>query len=160
MGLDMYLKANTYVSKYDYSKRNDNNEPQVTQKFKETLAAFPELNTGDIYGFEVARVVCYWRKANAIHNWFVENVQSGEDNCAEYHVSRDDLQQLRTEIKQVLDNRDKADEILPTTSGFFFGSTNYDEWYFGDLEHTLEFLNEALDTDRFSEYDFYYQASW
>lgn len=160
MGLDMYLKASTYVSKYDYSKRNDDNEPQVTQKFKDTLAAFPELNTGDIYGFEVARVVCYWRKANAIHYWFVENVQSGEDNCAEYLVSRDDLQQLRTEIKQVLDNRDKADEILPTTSGFFFGSTNYDEWYFGDLEHTLEFLNEALDTDRFSEYDFYYQASW
>ena len=94
-------------------------------------------------------------------SWPIQGgVQSGEDNCAEYRVSRDDLQQLRTEIKQVLDNRDKADEILPSVSGFFFGSTDYDEWYFGDLEHTLEFLNEALDTDRFSEYDFYYQASW
>ena len=25
--------------------------------------------------------VAYWRKANQIHNWFVENVQNGEDDC-------------------------------------------------------------------------------
>lgn len=156
MGLDMYLKASTYVNKYDYNQ----SEPQVTDKFKETLKAFPELNTGDIYGFEVSRVVCYWRKANAIHNWFVENVQSGEDNCAEYRVSREDLEQLRTDIKQVLDHKDKADEILPTTSGFFFGSQEYDEWYYADLEDTLLFLDKALDTDQFKGYDFYYQASW
>ena len=28
--------------------------------------------------------VGYWRKANQIHNWFVENVQDGEDDCC-YH---------------------------------------------------------------------------
>lgn len=159
MGLDMYLSAKTYVSKYDYNQREDG-EPVVTQKFKDTLAIYPELNTGDIYGFEVSRCVCYWRKANAIHRWFVQNVQAGEDNCAEYRVHRDDLEQLRTDIKKVLDHKDKPDDVLPTEAGFFFGSTEYDAWYYGDLEHTLTFINEALDTDRFKDYDFYYQSSW
>ena len=156
MGLDMYLKASTYVHKQDYV----DGEPVVTQKFKDTLAAFPELNTGDIYGFEVSRVVMYWRKANAIHNWFVENIQDGVDNCGEYAVPRTSLEELRTEIKATLNNKDKAAELLPNVSGFFFGSQEYDEWYFADLQDTLSFLNDALDTDRFKGYDFYYQASW
>ena len=25
--------------------------------------------------------VGYWRKANAIHKWFVDNVQDGNDDC-------------------------------------------------------------------------------
>jgi hypothetical protein len=158
MGLDMYLSAKTYVNKFDY--KPDPEGPIVTQKFKDMLELYPELNTGDIYGFEVGRCVCYWRKANAIHNWFVQNVQAGEDNCAEYRVSHNDLEQLRNEIKQVLDNKEKADEVLPTSTGFFFGSQEYDQWYYGDLEHTLEFINTALDTDKFQGYDFYYQASW
>lgn len=37
----------------------------------------------------------YWRKANAIHNWFVQNVQSGNDDCGHYDVSKDDLITLR-----------------------------------------------------------------
>ena len=158
MGLDMYLSAKTYVDKFDYKENPEG--PVVTQKFKDMLNLYPELNTGDIYGFEVSRVVCYWRKANAIHNWFVENVQHGDDNCASYHVTREDLEQLRTDIKQVLNDKDKADVILPTSTGFFFGSQEYDEWYIADLQDTLSFLDRALDTDQFKAYDFYYQASW
>ena len=44
----------------------------------------------------IAEQVGYWRKANAIHQWFVDNVQDGEDDC-DYHreVTRGDLIELR-----------------------------------------------------------------
>lgn len=38
--------------------------------------------------------IMYWRKAKQIHNWFVENVQNGNDNGGEYTVTKIDLKQL------------------------------------------------------------------
>ena len=35
--------------------------------------------------------VAYWRKANAIHRWFVNNVQDGIDECQETIVTRNQL---------------------------------------------------------------------
>ena len=159
MGLDMYLSAKTYVNKHDYSQRRED-EPEVTEKFKQLVELFPELGNPDIYGFEVSRVVGYWRKANAIHNWFVENVQGGEDNCQSFRVGREDLEKLHDICKQVLTHHDQADILLPSQSGFFFGSTDYDTWYFSDLEATVILINRLLDDDTFKCYDFYYQASW
>jgi hypothetical protein len=160
MGLDMYLSAKTYVNKHNYKNSTEEFQPVVTEKFKQLVELFPELDNPDIYGFEVSRVVGYWRKANAIHNWFVENVQKGEDNCQSYWVSTDDLEELRNICKQVLTDRSQADTLLPSQSGFFFGSTDYDEWYFSDLENTVTIINNLLDDDTFKCYDFYYQASW
>jgi hypothetical protein len=48
--------------------------------------------------------------------------------------------------------------MLPTASGFFFGSTEYDEYYFEELERTERELNELL---RDKTWDYLeYQASW
>ena len=38
--------------------------------------------------------VAYWRKQNAIHNWMVENVQRGVDNCASYDFDKSCLKSL------------------------------------------------------------------
>ena len=46
--------------------------------------------------------VGYWRKANAIHNWFVVNVASGEDDCSSYPVSQDQLECLRNLCHRLL----------------------------------------------------------
>lgn len=45
--------------------------------------------------------VGYWRKANAIHQWFVENVQYGEDNCHRYRVEKSDIEKLLETCKKV-----------------------------------------------------------
>ena len=45
----------------------------------------------------------YWRKANAIHRWFVDNVQDGDDNCGTYYVSIDNLKELLATVDEVLD---------------------------------------------------------
>lgn len=48
--------------------------------------------------------VGYWRKANQIHNWFVQNVQDGNDDCEEYVVSEDKIKELLTVCKTIVDN--------------------------------------------------------
>ena len=100
----------------------------------------------------------YWRKANAIHNWFVENVQGGEDDCGTYEVSLKSIHRLREDVISVLENPSFAAEVLPTSSGFFYGSTQYDEWYFDDLRTTLVHLREMLDEPEGTQ--FFYASSW
>ncbi len=43
----------------------------------------------------------YWRKANQIHKWFVDNVQDGNDDCKTYYVSTEDLEKLLNICKEV-----------------------------------------------------------
>lgn len=85
-----------------------------------------------------------WRKVNQIHNWFVENVQSGEDDCGEYEVERWQLARLKSLCEQVLADPTKAEELLPTTVGFFFGGTEYDDYYQEGLRDTVVILNRCL----------------
>ena len=150
MGLDMYLTAKRYVSDYD-----DADKALGT----ELMRHFPEL-AADQTIQEVTVRVGYWRKANAIHQWFVDNVQDGEDNCASYYVSREALDELKAHCALVLANRDQAADELPTASGFFFGSTEYDAWYFQSLEHTVEILDRALSLMETGSWNIEYHASW
>jgi len=44
----------------------------------------------------------YWRKANAIHAWFVKNVQNGIDECQEANVTREQLTELKSLCERVI----------------------------------------------------------
>lgn len=105
--------------------------------------------------------VGYWRKANAIHNWFVENVQDGEDDC-EYHrpVTKEDLETLFELCREVLADHSKANELLPNRQGFFFGSYEYDEWYFKDIQYTADLCEQLIRDFDFENYNLYYCSSW
>lgn len=61
---------------------------------------------------------------------------------------------------RVIINPNVAKELLPTTSGFFFGSTDYDEWYLRDIEKTIEIINNVLSTTDFETQMIYYVSSW
>lgn len=103
--------------------------------------------------------VGYWRKANHIHNWFVQNVQGGVDECQEVEVTREKMEELLNECKAVVVNPKEGPKHLPTQSGFFFGSTEYDEYYMEDIKNTIEILESELqDPDDGTKY--YYQSSW
>jgi hypothetical protein len=73
-------------------------------------------------------------------------------------VDREKLEELLDLCKQVLADHSKADELLSTQSGFFFGSTEYGEWYFQDLEDTVSILENCLSMG--DDWSFYYQSSW
>jgi hypothetical protein len=106
------------------------------------------------------------RKANQIHNWFVQNVQGGEDNCQEYEVSYEQLDKLLQDCKAVLKNPKKAEKILPVLSGCFFGSYEYDEYFLNDIRDTVEIitplLNEAKEYngEKYLPETIIYQSSW
>ena len=136
MGLDMWLNAN-----------------------KEFVSYVNEHRKSDSYILRAeGNTLCYWRKVNSVHNWFVENVQLGEDDQDEYEVFIDDLELLRDDIKEVLDDHDKAKTIMPTQDGFFFGSIKYDAEYFDELSETCKALEDIIDC--LHEYKGYTQISY
>ena len=61
---------------------------------------------------------------------------------------------------KVISNPEIAEELLPTQSGFFFGSTNYDQWYLDDLEETVEIIDKVLETTDFENEHIVYSAWW
>ena len=91
-------------------------------------------------------IIGYWRKANQIHEWMVKNVQRGTDDCRPHEITPEDMKQLVELCDRVLEAHDTevSDSILPTGSGFFFGSTDYDEYYYKDVEYTKALLEEIM----------------
>lgn len=151
MGLDMYVTAKRFMWHTDDDTLG-----------KSVLQLFPEMAGKRVSTVNVE--VMYWRKANAIHKWFVDNLQEGKDECQETFFQPADLYPLQELCRTVLAERERAHELLPSQSGFFFGNTEYDEWYFKDVERTLKWLDELLVKDaldgKLKEWDFYYQSSW
>ena len=153
MGLDMYLHKKTYVRNWDYMKKEELHEITIKRDGKIRTDIKPERIC------EITELVCYWRKFNALHNWFVEKCQDGVDDCKEYYVSRLLLEELLNGLKEIHESNriDVAKEKLPTQKGFFFGGTEYDEYYYGDVKETIEMFESLLKEEGG---DFYYTSSW
>ncbi len=165
MGLDMYLHAKKYVEKVDWNKLQQDSDlsydsPEaVFTKFNDivTTAGLEDVAT-DIYGAHVEVTCAYWRKANQIHAWFVKNVQNGEDDCDSYYVSHKQILELLTTCRQALFAKDPS--LLPPQSGFFFGGTDIDEWYWRDIKNTITQLKRVSELPDFDNLSFSYQSSW
>jgi hypothetical protein len=99
----------------------------------------------------------YWRKANAIHQWFVHNAQNDNDDCKKYPVKRKKLESLLSICKIIKENPKIAKKLLPTHQGFFFGGYDYDQYYYECIDDTIKILEKAL---KDKKKKFYYQSSW
>jgi hypothetical protein len=97
----------------------------------------------------------YWRKANAIHKFFTD-INEQYESCETIEVTKDMLADLLDRCTEVLANRERADELLPTTEGFFFGTTKYDDWYFDKLKNTIEEITPILSDGDIKDGDLYY----
>ena len=64
----------------------------------------------------------------------------------------------RYESGRVVTNVALAQRLLPTQSGFFFGGTDYDQFYLSDLDTTVVILDLALKAP--DDTQFFYRASW
>lgn len=208
MGLDMYLSAHKKVSEKErslvagYSAKSAyvsgySFQPEEQQaEYRRLVSAFgvDEVVAPDSPGAyassrEVSFTVAYWRKANQVHTWFVENVQGGVDECQEAPVSREQLTKLKSICERVLESSPLvagsvytgrsyddegvhehfqegqviaepalAQELLPAQAGFFFGSTDYDQWYLEQVKDTIEQIERALRLPE--KWEFVYQSSW
>lgn len=148
MGLDMYLSAKRYLWRSD----------GVDKEIAETIGNM-EIGSNGLRVKEISCEAMYWRKANAIHHWFVHNVQSGDDDCREYRVAKQTLYQLLEVCEEVQRDPDKALDLLPPYEGFFFGSASTDDWYWDDLKQTVDRLRDLLSSTT-DDWEFYYASSW
>ena len=168
MGLDMYLTArlDVYPSLYEGHGELQDALRKVLSDASVDGGAMPAEkdypNLGQVKG--VTMRVGYWRKANSIHKWFVDNAQGGEDECRPHDVGREQLVELRDLCKSILampegKERDRhAETVLPPQSGFFFGNSEVGPWYYDDLIDTVRMLDNALALP--DSWDFIYQSSW
>lgn len=122
-----------------------------------------------IYRFTEDEPVMYWRKANHIHKWFVDNVQDGIDDERFALVPYEQLRVLRDVCQEVKD----ASELV---DGVVFGGTFYSKehpngvrqsqpgkvlkdttvaerllprqegFFFGSLQYDEEYLSDVVDT--------------
>lgn len=143
MGLDMYLTTTIHISD-DKSLNKIIKEINVSKNL-----AGPVTITVEIM---------YWRKANQIHNWFVKNVQNDKDDCNRYLVTRKQLTELFDLGKKVIATRNT--NLLPPSEGFFFGSNEVDEYYWENIDYTVDKLNSILNDKSLKDNHFYYQSSW
>jgi hypothetical protein len=155
MGLDMYLNAKKFHSDAEWRKPGDRAE---YARLKQVSGVGTILETQELPHIYLEVSVGYWRKENAIHKWFVDNCQGGEDDCRYAYIAREQLQELKDLCEKIIANPKKGDDLLPTQSGFFFGSTDYDEWYIKGLKDTVEIVDRALSMP--AEWEFYYHSSW
>lgn len=174
MGLDMYLAKKLYIGN-DYKKPKD----QVKIKIKGVKQKRVS---------EIVEQVGYWRKANAIHNWFVKNVQEGSDDCKEYHVSREQLKELLDLCSKVI----KASKLVKgkVYNGTKWTKAGKEEIYedgmvienpkvamellpttigcfFGGTDYDQWYFKKLEETQKIlkqaleeKDGDFYYQSSW
>lgn len=221
MGLDMYLKRapryknttskqinameayfdwknNEEAQKYTLKQWNGGSKKDLpSQEIQDYYKQFYTLkyyywDDKKEYGHNyICEWVGDWRKANAIHKWFVDNVQDGEDDCGYYEVDKEQLEDLLSICKlikdkskltngkvfcgteyrngksvdlyedaMIIENPEIAQEYLPTQSGFFFGGTDYDEYYMEDIDKTIKILTNVLATTDFETQIIMYTSSW
>lgn len=189
MGLDMYAHRRLYVKKWSFDDSKEQYDVQITKGGKKVDGIqFDCISSVD-------EEVMYWRKANHIHRWFVENAQHGEDDCEDYMVEITHLEKLLRCCKEVIEasqlvkgtihggivydsnhpngvtrrvpgklikDATIAHKLLPTTDGFFFGCTEYDEDYLDEVVRTRDWLVRMVSQikDDGVPGDIYYSSSW
>lgn len=99
----------------------------------------------------------YWRKANQIRGWFYNNIDGFKDNESVV-IPKEKLEELLHVCETVLEYKSEkvSKELLPTTDGFFFGSRDYNEWYYEDVEETASKLRDILKNVDFNKYEVVY----
>lgn len=156
MGLDMYLESH----KKDTYELNEQ-AIEFMQKVlnfrhrdsKEVFVDDPEWSKADdsvkaLIGHQTEQVA-YWRKANQIRGWFSELLGEESNGVCKGKVSKENIESLLNTCKQVLADHSLAEKLLSVTEGFFFGSYEYDEYYFEQIKETVEICERVL-----KEFDF------
>lgn len=184
----MYAVRKVYVKQWDHDKPEERYTVQISKGGKPVPGIQPDRIS------EIEEQVMYWRKANHIHAWIVENVQDDADNRGSYYVDWEILRVLLSICKEVIkvsklvegtvyagtvysqenpkglvqrtagkviEDATIAKKLLPRSSGFFFGSQEYDADYLQDVKDTRDWVAQMFEDQKNGvPGDIYYSASW
>ena len=156
----MYLYKKTYVQNWEHNPPEQHHQIEI----KRGGVLRTDIKPNRIC--YITEQVAYWRKFNALHGWFINNCGGGVDDCQDISVDEEKLKELLETLKEVSSNFTKAEELLPPTQGFFFGSDEIDEYYKEEVNSTIKIIEDLLEENEQSkEYGLYsgefeYRASW
>lgn len=167
MGLDMYAHRRVYVKQWEHQKPEERYTVDIARGGKPVAGIKPERISS------VEEEVMYWRKANHIHAWFVDSVQKGIDNCAEYFVGEGALRELLSACKEVIAGSKIVDGDMHTASETSrkHGLVEHREprrviedptvametlptragFFFGNTEYDGEYLDDVVRTQEWAE---------
>jgi len=156
MGLDQYLEARKYVSRYDLSIPYDQDKGFTESDEFARIVEYLPLGL-ELYGEGGAVIsvgVATWRKAYAIHDYISQSLDERFDGW----LSPDFLSKFRLDVETVLADHTYASELIPDHGAI--EADRYDEKYYKDLEYTRNVLTHLLDRKAYDDLSFYYRASW
>ena len=172
MGLDQYLNVTITTAKKTIApERLQRTKETLNSLFKshqvndiytlnpehptielEQVVNIDGYNTDNYELFHVNDTKRYYWKANQIQNYFEERFyEDGNDYDGDEYdnvvTKIDDLtiDDIIARINNIESNKETAKEEFPTTEGFFYGSTAYDESYF---DTNNEFKNDLLELQK------------
>lgn len=103
----------------------------------------------------------YWRKANQIRQWFVVNTNYPKDgNTTPHNVTREQLKNLVSDCRKVIECKELAEKILPPSFGYWFGSTDIDDYYFDTVRETVGMVNRVIEETDWDNEDVCYYEWW
>ena len=169
MGLDMFVREIRSWEKQELSRfaqailntipksfNVNNPDPDVEENFNidSFLAKHPTIPVP----YKLGEELCYWRKHPDVHGWMKNlffdkgGITTSDFNHDTIFLTREDVSNLEKAIQQ---------KELPSTSGFFFGSSYGDdkEWeeYRNEQDRIcIEKMFKALDNGSV----IYYTSSW
>lgn len=129
----------------DAAKNSNRNANVYRERMEELFAPYSESS------------IWYGRKDNHVHEWIISTHDFEETNL-EYVLI--DPEALLNDLKTVIDDPDKAHEVLPTRPGFFFGDTEYDGYYFQEVKVLHEVLVGERDKGYFENHSYFYWSWW
>jgi hypothetical protein len=159
----MYAARKLYVKQWSHQSPDERYTVQITRGGKPV----PGVKADRISSID--EDVMYWRKANHIHAWFVDNVQDGKDGGGEYRVDDDKLRELHavcqkvTEASKLVDgtvyagtvyNKDHPHGVVQRTPGKVIEDATVAEkllptregFFFGSTEYDEDYLDEVIRT--------------
>ena len=172
MGLDQYLNVTITTAKKTIApERLQRTKETLNSLFKshqvndiytlnpehptvelEQVVNIDGYNTDNYELFHVNDTKRYYWKANQIQNYFEERFyEDGNDYDGDEYdnvvTKIDDLtiDDIIARINNIESSKETAKEEFPTTEGFFYGSTAYDESYF---DTNNEFKNDLLELQK------------
>lgn len=142
MGLDIYFykaKKGTYQGYLNEKKEHFGKyNPNITNSEYDALTEAEKAKYVELFDTAPSLTdrieeVGYFRKVNFIVSFF-----EYDDNCSYMPVVKAKFDELLDACNDVLDNNGDAESTLPTLGGFFFGSIDYDEWYFKNVSRVRD----------------------
>jgi hypothetical protein len=159
MGLDQYLSAKKTFSNSQWGK---DEERRIHAEIVSAVDASSILEADHPY-VVVEITVAYWRKARAIHDWFLSNCVYANNAGYSFHVTRDELWALHDLCVVIpfglaVHGDEYADSRIPNPSWFGGGDEKYGDWYKESLKYTADVIFKLLSDGKNENLAFEY--SW